>query len=83
MVYGKQIVVLTSGFVHVGDVESDAEGGGIIIRNAKNIRRYGTTQGLGELRTGPRTGTVLDEMGTLYAHWGAVIFRMDTEATLW
>ncbi len=83
MEYGKQIVVLTNGFVHVGDVESDAEGLGIVIRNAKNIRRYGTTMGLGELRNGPQLNTVLDEMGTLYAHWGAVVFRMDTEASLW
>ena len=45
---GVQIVVLDRGFVYVGDVTVDADW--VTIRNARNIRRWGTTRGLGRAR---------------------------------
>ena len=68
---GFAIVVLDRGFVYVGDVECDADW--CVIRNAKNIRSWGTTKGLGELVTGPTKDTVLDVVGTVRAPMRAVI----------
>lgn len=55
---GKQIVVLDRGFVYVGDVT--IKGDYVTIKNAKNIRRWGTSKGLGELLEGPLPNTATD-----------------------
>lgn len=63
--YGLQICIMQSGFVYVGLVS--VENGWITIENARNIRTWGTTNGLGELRNGPTKNTKLDEAGTVIA----------------
>ena len=68
---GFAIVVLDRGFVYVGDVSCDSDW--CVIRNAKNIRVWGTTKGLGELVGGPTSKTVLDTVGTVRAPMRAVI----------
>ena len=68
---GFAIVVLDRGFVYVGDVEISADW--CVIYNAKNIRRWGTTKGLGELVNGPTKATELDPVGTVRAPMRAVI----------
>lgn len=60
----KRIIVADKGWVFVGDCE-DHEDGSVTIRNAKNIRRWGTTAGLGQLSTGPRPDTKFDEYGVV------------------
>jgi hypothetical protein len=55
---GQHIVVLDRGFVYVGDITVDDEW--VRISNAKNIRVWGTKNGLGELRNGPLADTKLD-----------------------
>ena len=69
---GAQIVVLDRGYVYQGDVT--VAGDTVTIENAKNIRRWGTTKGLGQLAAnGPTVNTVLDEAGTVTAPSRAVI----------
>lgn len=68
---GQHIVVLDRSFVYVGTVT--IEGEFVKITNAKNIRLWGTTQGLGELRNGPLSGTKLDAVGEVIAPLRAVI----------
>ena len=68
---GQNIVVLDRGFVYVGEVEIN--GDWITIKNAKNIRKWGTTKGLGELINGPLKDTVLDECGEVITHIKALI----------
>lgn len=80
-VSGNQIVVLDRGFVYVGDVSR--EGDLLIIRNAKNIRSWGTTKGLGELRGGPLSGTKTDDAGTVRVPFKAVIHLIEVEASKW
>lgn len=58
---GEFIIVVDNGFVYHGDLTSD--GDFYLISNAKNIRVWGTSKGLGELRTGPTPKTTLDETG--------------------
>ena len=58
-------MVLTANFTYVGNVTDEGEM--IKVTECKNIRAWGTTKGLGQLRTGPTRDTVLDDVGTLYA----------------
>lgn len=77
-----QIVILDRGFVFVGDVS--VEGDWLVIRNAKNVRRWGTSKGLGELaKEGPKTETKLDPAGTVRAPMRAVIGLLECEASSW
>ena len=76
---GFAIVVLDRGFVYVGDVTFDVDW--CVIRNAKNIRIWGTTKGLGELVNGPTSQTVLDDVGTVRAPMRAVISLIEAKWT--
>jgi len=60
----KRIIVADRGWVFVGDC-SDNDDGSVTIRNTKNIRRWGTKKGLGELACGPLSGTIVDDYGTI------------------
>jgi hypothetical protein len=73
----KQIVVAQRGWVYVGDVS--IEGDDLVIRNAKNLRRWGTTKGLGELVNGPLPNTVADDYGTVSINVLAVVCRIDVK----
>jgi len=79
---GLNIVILDRGFVYVGDVE--ISGDWVIITNAKNVRRWGTSQGLGELAAkGPQPETKLDMGGTIKAPRRALIGLLKCEASKW
>lgn len=69
--FGQNIVVLDRGFVYVGDVKEEGEY--LRITKAKNIRFWGTKNGLGELRNGPLPETELDEAGEILAPKRALI----------
>ena len=76
-----QIVVLDRGFVYVGhtSVKDDF----VVIRNAKNIRVWGTTKGLGELVSGPTSSTKLDSVGTVKAPMRALISLINVDQSKW
>ena len=79
---GFAVVVLDRGFVYVGDVVHDGEW--CVISNAKNIRVWGTTKGLGELTLGgPTVNTLLDSVGVVRCPARAVISIIDTEKSKW
>jgi hypothetical protein len=78
---GKAIVVLDRGFVYVGDAVVENEW--LTMTNAKNIRVWGTTKGLGELVNGPLKDTRLDVVGSLRAPLRAVIHIIDADAAKW
>ena len=61
--HGLQIAVLDRGFVYIGNIVTDGEW--CYIENAWNIRRWGTTRGLGELVDGPTSDTQLDRVGSV------------------
>jgi hypothetical protein len=78
----KQIVIAQRGWVFVGDVARD--GDDVTISNAQNVRRWGTTKGLGEIaKNGPTPSTVLDDFGTVHLHALAIVAALDCEATKW
>ena len=72
-----KIVVLDRGFIYVGNVSQEDDF--YVIRNAKNIRQWGTSKGLGELVSGPLANTKLDNVGTVRAPSRALISMMDVE----
>jgi len=74
----KQIVILQRGWVFAGSVEED--GDNVIIRNAECIRIWGTTRGLGELRTGKTSKTATDSYGTVEVHRLAIVGRINIES---
>jgi hypothetical protein len=76
-----KIVVADRGYVYVGNVVDDGQF--TTITNAKNIRYWGTTKGLGELVGGPLSGTKLDMFGTVKIPNKAVIFYLDVEKSGW
>jgi hypothetical protein len=59
-----RIIVADRGWVFVGNCQ-DNEDGSVTITNARNIRNWGTTKGLGELSNGPLPDTKHDEYGTV------------------
>jgi hypothetical protein len=78
---GTAIVVLDRGFVYVGNVTVDKDW--CLIENAKNIRVWGTTNGLGELVNGPTKETKLDTVGNVRAPMRAVISIIDAKEDKW
>lgn len=65
------IAVLDRGFVYVGQCQVKDET--LTITKCRNIRRWGTTKGLGELVKGPLESTQVDEVGTVIAPVRALI----------
>ena len=81
---GFAIVVVDRGFVYVGQTEIN--GDWCVITDARNIRKWGTTRGLGQLAIdGPQAETVLDSAGTVRipVATGALIHLLDTEESKW
>lgn len=80
--HGFCIAVLDRGFVYVGDVVTD--GRFVKITNARNLRRWGTQRGLGQLALeGPLSNTVLDECGDIVAPISELKHIMVSEVTRW
>ena len=76
-----KIAVLDRGFVYVGAVSF--EGDFVILKNARNIRIWGTSRGLGELVNGPLSNTKLDPVGTVRVTKNALIHLIDVEQKKW
>ena len=77
-----RIVIAQRGWVFVGQWAQDGET--VTLANAKTIRTWGTTKGLGELAaTGPTARTILDPAGTIRLHILGVVATLDTKVTTW
>lgn len=76
-----KIAVLDRGFVYVGAISF--EGDFVIIKNARNIRVWGTTRGLGELVNGPLSTTKVDTIGLVRASKHALIHLIDVDQKKW
>jgi hypothetical protein len=80
--HGIQIVVLDRGFVYVGRVATDADW--CYLTDAQNIRRWGTSRGLGELaENGPTQNTKLDKTGSLQAPLKSIIHFIAVQEQIW
>ena len=70
-----RIVIAQRGWVFVGRYHAD--GDDITLSDASVIRRWGTTNGLGELVNGPLVETVLDPAGVVRLHRLGVVAMVD------
>lgn len=59
-----RIIIADRGWVFVGSCVTNSDRS-VTITNAKNIRKWGTLKGLGELINGPTSSTVADPYGTV------------------
>jgi hypothetical protein len=72
----KQILIITNGFVFMGDVK-DVEGG-VYVTDLQNIRRYGTERGIGQIAmSGPTKDTILDPFGEGFFPTHTIIGRIN------
>lgn len=79
---GYAIAVVNRGFVYVGAVEVDEKW--CVVRDACNIRYWGTKNGLGELALkGPLEETKLDACGTVRIPLHSLVHLLDTETEKW
>lgn len=76
-----RIVVLQRGWVYVGRLKRGKEE--CIISNAKCIRYWGTSKGLGELVNGPLSGTKLDDANVVRYHPLTEINTIDCNEEAW
>lgn len=83
--HGFGIFVIDMGNVIVGEFEMSDSDDMIAVRDGKVIRRWGTTQGLGELAAGgPTDDTTLDPLHrTVYVRKGALLFIIDCDPEQW
>lgn len=77
-----KIVVVQAGFVFVGIVHP-LQDGWLTVTDTRNVRQWGTTQGLGQLVNGPLHETVLDKQGTIRVPMQQVLFLTDVDDTAW
>lgn len=76
-----RIVVLQRGWVIVGRYSRD--GDTCYLDDAAVIRVWGTTKGLGELRTGPTSATKLDLCGHVEFHVLTACFTIACQESGW
>jgi len=76
-----QIAVLDRGFVYIGRVKWNDDV--LTITDARCIRRWGTTKGLGELVNGPTEETILDTVGTVHVPEHSLIHLIDVVESAW
>lgn len=76
-----RIVVLQRGWVVIG--RWSTTGDMCAVDDASVIRVWGTTKGLGELRSGPTPSTTLDPCGRVECAVLAVVMTLDTVPGAW
>lgn len=75
------ILVITAGHVLVGKAHGGADGT-VVLYNARTIRSWGTTKGLGQLYDGPVKDTILDaEVPAVMVPVGQIIYALPVNDT--
>ena len=77
-----KIAILQRGWVYIGRFSQ--EGSQCKLENAYNVRRWGTTEGLGQLAAeGKKEGTQLDKAGTVSFHELTAVALLDCNEEAW
>lgn len=77
-----KIVILQRGWVFIGKFSN--EGSECKLENAYNIRRWGTSEGLGELALkGKQAETKLDKVGTVTFHELTTVALIECNQNVW
>jgi len=78
-----KIVVIERGFVYVGRVEIDSESNDVTIRGARSLIRWGSSQHLGELVSGPLENTKLGAPCTVLVRERQVVHMIEVSSDGW
>ena len=77
-----KIAILQRGWIYIGKFSQ--EGSTCKLENAYNIRRWGTSEGLGELALkGKQEETKLDKVGTVTFHELTSVCLIDVNEEVW
>lgn len=77
-----KIAILQRGWIYIGKFSQ--EGSNCKLENAYNIRRWGTSEGLGELALkGKQEETKLDKVGTVTFHELTSVCLIDVNEEVW
>lgn len=77
-----RILILQRGWVMVGYYVDD-DNDRVTLKGARVIRKWGTTQGLGQLTTGPTSSTILDPAGTVTTHILGIVASLACDLDCW
>lgn len=76
------IVIAQRGWVFVGEVSE--QDGKVVINKAQNVRRWGTSRGLGQIAAnGPTENTVLDPAGIVTLHPLSIVAQIECDGSKW
>jgi hypothetical protein len=76
-----KIVVIERGFVYVGHVANGEKD--VIIRNARSVIRWGSSQHLGELVNGPLENTKMGAACTVRVRESQIIHMIEVDQNAW
>ena len=79
---GWQICVVDNGFVFVGLCDNNAPET-VLIQHVKQLRRWGTEHGLGQLVEGPTPNTIMDVIPVILVPRSRVVFTIPVNADKW
>ena len=79
---GIKIVILQRGWVYIGRYHEEGDYG--VLTNAHCIRRWGTTEGLGQLaKEGKQVDTKIESTGTVRFHRLSAVAMIDCNESVW
>lgn len=81
-IVGWQIIVVDSGFVFCGDCDPN-HGDQLVVQHVKQLRKWGTERGLGQLVDGPTKNTVMDAIPVIVVPRSRIIFTIPVNAAKW
>ncbi|MCC6419506.1 MAG: hypothetical protein IT429_14835 [Gemmataceae bacterium] len=77
------IAVMDRGHVWVGRVSLDPDLAFHWRMRGRCIRQWGTSRGLAQLRYGPTSSTVLDDLADIVVPFRALLFFVEVEEAAW
>lgn len=78
---GWHILVVDNGFVFCGNC--DDRGDALLASNVKQLRKWGTTAGLGQLVNGPLKETVIDPIPAIIVPRARIVFTIPVNEAKW
>ena len=79
---GWQICVVDNGFVFVGDCDATNRNT-LVIQRCKQLRKWGTQRGLGQLIDGPTKETIIDPVEVIMVPYARIVFTIPVNQMAW
>lgn len=79
---GWNIIVVDAGFVFCGDCDG-TDKNTLLVQHVKQLRKWGTEHGLGQLVEGPTPNTVMDAIPVILVPRSRIVFTIPVNAAKW